>query len=266
MAFLTGEEIRQGIRRCRAYELEIFGCRPENWRPGVLYYRNPQRPDKLNNNFFYTEESFEAETIVEALALRRAEGFGDILLRSSRRMNPVLMASFGLYEEKLVTMALPGPLADGRPDPPGLQIKDIQTDDIRSDLLDVSDVPPSLRGLARRNMARVLEVAASHPEYHWYIAYLNGERAGNIYALHHDGFTESDDLFVVPDKRGQGVGTALLRHARNASRGVLYLHVSAYSRAGRLYERLGFRRAEVFYEYTKHWDLPGGSAGARRVN
>ena len=66
------------------------------------------------------------------------------------------------------------------------------------------------------------------------------------YGIEHGGpeaFVE--DLFVVPERRGCGLGTRLLdrleRHAAAAGIRALRLEVMPGNRAGRLYRRLGYR-------------------------
>ena len=66
-----------------------------------------------------------------------------------------------------------------------------------------------------------------------------------------------NDLYVAPEQRGGGVGEALLRRAATfaAQTGALRLNLQTATDnepAQRLYERLGWRRNEAFYQY----DLP----------
>jgi GNAT superfamily N-acetyltransferase len=56
------------------------------------------------------------------------------------------------------------------------------------------------------------------------------------------------DIALIPEERGKGTGTALLRPVLEEARkkGLpVTIHVEAYSPALRLYERLGFRRIDT---------------------
>jgi GNAT superfamily N-acetyltransferase len=63
-----------------------------------------------------------------------------------------------------------------------------------------------------------------------------------------------NDLFVTPTARKQGVGEALLEHARRlaletGARGLMLETAVENVTAQRLYERLGWRREVDFYTY-----------------
>ncbi len=63
-----------------------------------------------------------------------------------------------------------------------------------------------------------------------------------------------NDLFVVPEARGRGVGTALLRAAEDYGRrvGALRLALSteiSNTKAQSVYESLGWKRDTIFYHY-----------------
>lgn len=58
-----------------------------------------------------------------------------------------------------------------------IEIRDIQTPDINTDILDVSDVQKEYQAAAYRSLQMVLEVAKSHPNYHWSCAYKDGTLA-----------------------------------------------------------------------------------------
>lgn len=70
------------------------------------------------------------------------------------------------------------------------------------------------------------------------------------WTLEHGGLVAwLDELYVVPARRGYGIGSALLERAREVAReqGCIALELevdAAHSRAARLYERTGFRRLE----------------------
>lgn len=64
-----------------------------------------------------------------------------------------------------------------------------------------------------------------------------------------------NDLFVVPEARGQGVGEALLERARSfaietGAKGLMLETAVDNTPAQRLYERLGWQRDTHFYVYN----------------
>ena len=67
-------------------------------------------------------------------------------------------------------------------------------------------------------------------------------------------------IALLPEYRGQGIGTALLEHLLEAAKNIypaISLSVSPNNPAIRLYERLGFKTVDVRNEYpvmTKAWD------------
>lgn len=57
-----------------------------------------------------------------------------------------------------------------------------------------------------------------------------------------DGVMELDDLFILPDFRGRGIGSAVIRRCCEESALPVQLYVFQRNRgAFRLYERMGFR-------------------------
>ena len=76
---------------------------------------------------------------------------------------------------------------------------------------------------------------------------VDGEPAGRLYV--HRGAEEIRivDIAFLPEQRGTGVGTALLRDLlaeADAAGKRVTIHVERFNPALRLYERLGFRVAE----------------------
>ena len=70
------------------------------------------------------------------------------------------------------------------------------------------------------------------------------------------GVPELQDMFVLPGRRGAGIGTALAREAERlvAARGHACISLSvseANADARRLYERLGYARADVPPEHVR---------------
>ena len=135
-----------------------------------------------------------------------------------------------------------------------IEIRDIQTSDISSDLLDVSSVPVPYQEAAYRNMQMVLQCAKEDPNYHWLCAYQNGVRTGSVYALYHQGFVEMDDLWVEPEYRNRYIATTLMKYIVKTFGGTLYLHADASATPKDMYARMGFETVETVYDYYLEWD------------
>ncbi len=65
------------------------------------------------------------------------------------------------------------------------------------------------------------------------------------------------DIALLPEYRNQGIGTAFVRELQNQAaqaNKLLLLHVENFSRALRLYERLGFQKVdEIGFYYEMAW-------------
>jgi ribosomal protein S18 acetylase RimI-like enzyme len=76
---------------------------------------------------------------------------------------------------------------------------------------------------------------------------IDGEPAGRLYVLRRDAEIRVVDIALLPEHRGIGIGTTLLRdlltEADAAGKSVT-IHVERFNPALRLYERLGFSIAE----------------------
>lgn len=68
------------------------------------------------------------------------------------------------------------------------------------------------------------------------------EKKAGYYCLNTEpGQTELDDLYVLPQFRRQGIGTAIVKHCIEQANGALYLYVfKGNSGAVNLYSRMGF--------------------------
>ncbi|TWU26183.1 Acetyltransferase YpeA [Novipirellula galeiformis] len=96
------------------------------------------------------------------------------------------------------------------------------------------------------------------PEATWLIQYqptpsARPEPIGTIQGLQFEGWGAIQNVGVAPEHRGRGLGSILLAHAAAGFRSVglsqMHLEVTTDNTAAvRLYERFGFRRAQVVYK------------------
>lgn len=79
------------------------------------------------------------------------------------------------------------------------------------------------------------------------IVELDGEPVGRLYVARWPREIRIVDISLLPERRGHGIGGALLRQLldeADAAGKSLSIHVERFNRALRLYERLGFRLRE----------------------
>jgi ribosomal protein S18 acetylase RimI-like enzyme len=95
--------------------------------------------------------------------------------------------------------------------------------------------------------AQSVYYAATYPEASFQIIERNGEPIGRLYVARWEKEIRIVDITLLPEFRGSGLGTKLLRElqeeARVAGRS-LTIHVERFNRALTLYQRLGFREIE----------------------
>jgi ribosomal protein S18 acetylase RimI-like enzyme len=76
---------------------------------------------------------------------------------------------------------------------------------------------------------------------------VDGQPAGRLYVLRRDAEIRIVDIALLPEYRGNGIGTTLLRDLlaeADAAGKRVTIHVERFNPALRLYERLGFCIAE----------------------
>jgi GNAT superfamily N-acetyltransferase len=95
---------------------------------------------------------------------------------------------------------------------------------------------------------------AGYPDYHLYVAELDGNVLGTFALLIMDNLAHQgtpsgivEDVAVAPGMQGQGIGTAMMEHASAicAERGCYKMVLSSNLRRGpahQFYEKIGFQR------------------------
>jgi len=86
-----------------------------------------------------------------------------------------------------------------------------------------------------------------YPAAEYAVIECDGARAGRLYIHRGEREIRIMDLALLPEWRGNGIGTLLLHDLQNEASGravPLSIHVERFNPALRLYERLGFRAIE----------------------
>jgi ribosomal protein S18 acetylase RimI-like enzyme len=89
------------------------------------------------------------------------------------------------------------------------------------------------------------------------IILLDGEPAGRLYLDRRDDEIRIIDIALLPEHRGQGIGSSImddiLNEARRTGKAVR-IHVEQFNPALRLYERLGFKKVgDTGVYYLMEW-------------
>ncbi len=104
------------------------------------------------------------------------------------------------------------------------------------------------------------KVAAAPDRFRTFLAVQKDRVVGYLDVTHCFEENEPFDLMVLPEYRGQGYGRKLLTSAlaMNQPKGMMLLVETDNHAALRLYESLGFQKAEGPNYLTAHWTVPAG--------
>jgi ribosomal protein S18 acetylase RimI-like enzyme len=89
--------------------------------------------------------------------------------------------------------------------------------------------------------------AATYPEASFQIIEREGVPIGRLYVARWEKEIRIVDITLLPEFRGSGIGTQLLRELQDEARAAgksLTIHVERFNRALQLYQRLGFEEIE----------------------
>lgn len=95
--------------------------------------------------------------------------------------------------------------------------------------------------------AQSAHYAATYPGASFQVIERDGLPIGRLYVARWEKEIRIVDITLLPESRGSGIGTNLLRDLQDEARSAgksLTIHVERYNPARRLYERLGFKIVE----------------------
>ncbi len=119
----------------------------------------------------------------------------------------------------------------------------------RAEELAVTGWPVELKAdFCRRQFdAQSAYYAANYPRASFQIIEREGWPVGRLYVDRWENEIRIVDITLLPEFRGSGVGTKLLRDLQDEARAAgksLTIHVERFNRALSLYQRLGFQQVE----------------------
>jgi len=135
----------------------------------------------------------------------------------------------------------------------------------RADELRQVDWPPSAKDafIAHQFTAQRSQYRQHYAGAAFLVIELGGQRIGRLYLHHARAELRLMDVTLLPEWRGQGLGTVLMQRLLDWGdelRLPVTLHVEPFNPAQRLYLRLGFRTLEVRGVYHFMQRLPAASA------
>jgi ribosomal protein S18 acetylase RimI-like enzyme len=119
----------------------------------------------------------------------------------------------------------------------------------RADELATIDWPPAQKAafLDAQFQAQHAHYQRYYPNADWLVTMHGGDTVGRLYIERWPTQHRIIDIAFLPEHRGQGLGTALLRDLQDEAAAVgkaVSIHVEKFNPAMRLYRRLGFAAAE----------------------
>lgn len=93
-----------------------------------------------------------------------------------------------------------------------------------------------------------------HPDASFDVVEVDGRPGGRLYVARRPHDVRIVDITLLPEHRGSGIGTALIRAVQDeaaAAGRTVSLHVAFDNPAARLYDRLGFRQVEDLGAYRR---------------
>ena len=93
--------------------------------------------------------------------------------------------------------------------------------------------------------AQTADYRTNYPDASFQVIERDGVAAGRLLVRRSDAAVHVIDIALLPEHRGAGIGTKLLKELQDEARGAdkkLSIHVEQFNPARRLYDRLGFRR------------------------
>ena len=246
-------QILQGIHNTKDYERRLFGSVKSRFNENLSSWVSELRPDHCGSNCFIPDNHLTSDDVQAAVDANMARGLDYAMFSMSRPMDVPCLERYNFDTDISYVMAMLEDQNHAWKVNDSIEIRDIQTSDISADILDVSDVPEQYRASASRNMQMVLDVAKSHPNYHWLCAYKDGKKVGTAYALEYNGFVEMDDLWVAEEYRHQRIATTIIKYIVEHTNGIVYLHAMENATPKDMYAKMGFEIVETIYEYYLEW-------------
>ncbi len=226
----------------------------------LIKWQDETLPDMYDHNSFVAQGGSAQVTtakIDEMIKYQRNLGadFMKLELREDfpLEMREELKESRGIDGGETYTMYLPSKEISKWKTNPDVVIKDIQTDDIRFDIMEIERenyVKNYGEDFLVRKVNRYLDTAAKTHSLHYLGAFLDGKIAGACYCFEgSDGYVQTDNLIVNESVRNRYVATTLLYYGAKNFAGTMYLHADADDIPKDMYKKMGFEVIDSLFEY-----------------
>lgn len=208
-----------------------------------------------HHQFVVKKQEIEERDIQEAMDYQRQEGCNYLQIDSRYPFSKILIEKFKLDESMTITMVNThsnDDLANYFHVNPNVVIKDIQFEDIEKDLLDI-DLKNYQEDYGEAFIKQFVSAfclkAKEDNRLHYLGAYLNGEICGYCYYFDDGNYKVLDNLTVNEESRHQYVASSLISYIIATSDSTTYLHVDQNDTPKEMYQKMGFEKIDVLYEY-----------------
>ncbi len=153
--------ILRGIHATKDYERRLFGAVKSRFNENLCRWVSQTRPDHCGSNCFIPDDHLTTDDIQSAIDANMERGLNYTMFSMNRPMDAACLDRFAFDMDITYVMAMLEDSSRLWKTNGNIEIRDIQTSDISTDILDVSDVPEEYQAAAYRNMQMVLEIAKS---------------------------------------------------------------------------------------------------------
>jgi len=105
--------------------------------------------------------------------------------------------------------------------------------------------------LEQQHRMQHLHFRGAWPDAEWLLIERGGAPIGRLYLAEQDGHLLIVDISLLPEARGAGLGTAILKDVLAGEARPVELTVEPFNPARRLYDRLGFEAVEESAAYVR---------------
>lgn len=205
-----------------------------------------------HHQFIAIKEHITQNDIQEAIIYQKEQSKHYIKIDSRFPLSKEFIKTFDLEESITLTMIHTHPQDSNIHINPQVTIKDVKTDDIEKDILEIylkNYLEEAGEKFINQYVSCFLSKAKQDARLHYLGAYINNKICGFCYYFDDGHYKVIDDLTVDKDYRHQYVASSLISYVMNISDSKLYLHADQNDTPKEMYQKMGFQAIDTLYEY-----------------